>query len=953
MQQKFLFLAIFFVWHFQITAQGFHNDQFDINPAYYSSYHDVKANYFPFRQGNLWGIADSSGRILIKPCAPVMLNYFEDNSFKYLLMQEDSLGPRFMKFFNQSGHLLQTLPVSNTAEITLFRSGNLLFDNHFILNKNLNIVYQTSNRLTYTGNNWASSYSGIICEDYFRRVKSFLKVYTEELQPVFSDTIKNYSFQVYHNKYWLTVYGLKDTFLLNLLNSKSILYNDGYDYAISFEQVICRQKKDRSSNYKLYNNSFNLIADSLNDFHRISQCYTLIKKRNSYFIIDTLGNTMFPLKYSSVNYANGFFFCYDKQGLQNIVDSSGNQYFSGKYGLWCNTSNFKECLSFKNKFVTLNGKLGIIDRKGNLIALYDSCQSVSPPFYLDTLVILNSVVKKKSSVNANSGFYSNVKRYIISVSNINYTPKNCDFLDFTFNEALGTYFITGFKNKMTGIITINGTQILPFIYPQIRLTNNKKCFIVSVNQKHFLYNIKTRKRSDSCFAFINDRYQNKFFCSLDGRYYNSYLDSNLNLHNLGNNLIKISSIYPVSPEQWLAIGYDSITKKDYIVNSFGNKCCELKLKDVQVFQFIAKENIAGDTNVIYMADIKSFPDYKIYFNSLLKVIGIQYRDSNSIYFNGSEIFIDRANEISPKTIFQFNYKLGKISSLIKYDVISGTVSALFQNKNYDSYEYSYSRKQFLLTENSTVTIINTSGKIILAPVEGKLINFQSPTNVLVVQSTKNDSVRFYFNNQCIFTIQNSIYQIYKDHILIGKKLVSNDSLNFGIIDYSGRILVPFQYSYLYSHNVSWPQDSVTYMARYATTDKYGVIDLKNKTVMPFDYDSLLPEIGYQNVIGLHKNKEVFEFNAYNHKISKLDTTLKNYNIGYRIDKGNDGLLGIKSPVGNLVVPYKYTNIHKEIYFNSFISPLLYYTLKEISLPSGKRIMVKSYFDINGTEFWKD
>jgi hypothetical protein len=116
--------------------------------------------------------------------------------------------------------------------------------------------------------------------------------------------------------------------------------------------------------------------------------------------------------------------------------------------------------------------------------------------------------------------------------------------------------------------------------------------------------------------------------------------------------------------------------------------------------------------------------------------------------------------------------------------------------------------------------------------------------------------------------------------------IVSTKLHDGIIGLKGELLVPMIYSSL--SRIKTMKDAYGYLYLASKGDKYGVINLANEVIIPFEYDHINPEVDYFMV---KKDGKVGVLNLSNEVVLPLEYEAINQNLqryaGFRVQEYND------------------------------------------------------------------
>jgi hypothetical protein len=939
-------------------------DQF---PKHQTLYGNKELNYYPYRSGELWGYCDSAKKVLVPPIFDNLPNIYSDRTFYYVCSNCYNNNPDsiFTYIYNKSFKFL--LRLNGFNEVEKYSNSRYRFGN-FVLDSAFNVLFHHPNLSIGRDDNEIYPVP-IYTEEYFSKEQRIYTFYNEKFEQILRDTLMR-AWVAGHHRYQ-PLYGCKNdsvAYLYNFATKKYLHYGkhepEQIGYPATFFVI------NHGNHKTIYNRQYDRIMDSLKEIKELGDKRLLVKKTNSYYVLDSVGKIQFKINYDDVYFKKPYFFCPNQNGTVTIIDSigktillSGNVPFFGQ--------GIKEFIQLNKKFIVVNHKLAIANEKDSVLICFKDFDDLPLHTYLeDTLFNLTQttfkMVKQKNGKYLQGRFF-NYK--LISINNIDYTPKNVDsYVYYKKGQFLGTKSgVLIYKNHKQGLLSPLVDTLLPPVYSGgIHKSNYRNVIYCAMNNPNqtFIYDVKKNKLSDTGFNQVKylSHYSKTHLVSFNAAdlYTDLMLDSNFILHQFEKVKIKMNSIIEMPIKgKFVALGINKLNGKNVLCDESGNIVCELPY-----FNFTDNEGLECkkyNTNTLSVEGKMSH--FSVFFNYDLIALGINsYANLNNDSAK-SVIFYDYDfhSQYYGSIIYQVNYRNKKVISFSKTNCESAKKTMLFVNQYYDScFQIKTIWKSYFVFIKDTVSyLFDTSGVVLFSfPSYGvPNINFDTKTVSIDYYDSIYTTRKYFFKNKFITSVVSNPFQKFgssvectNTHLVKYITTDLNDKKSCGIFNFNGDTIVPFKYSYLYSHNLYWNDDSVLYIAQESKTKKFGLINLKNQIVLPFEYDSVLPGIGIVNVLGFIKNKEVYEFNVYNYQLSKLDTVLKNYNIGYRIDVGLNGLLGIKDMRGNLVVKHKYNNIYRAI---EIPRDDLYYTLREITLKNGSRKMIKNYFDIHGTEFWKD
>lgn len=126
---------------------------------------------------------------------------------------------------------------------------------------------------------------------------------------------------------------------------------------------------------------------------------------------------------------------------------------------------------------------------------------------------------------------------------------------------------------------------------------------------------------------------------------------------------------------------------------------------------------------------------------------------------------------------------------------------------------------------------------------------------------------------------------------------------WGVIDYKGRVVVPFQYDYI-------GEISEERYCRVRLNEKYGVIDHKGRVVIPVIYDNMW--FFYDGKMRVALGRKQGFINRRNEVVIPIayDDFVYGYFVNGLIGARKDGKWGFIDPNGQVVVPFRYMRVYQ-------------------------------------------
>lgn len=246
----------------------------------------------------------------------------------------------------------------------------------------------------------------------------------------------------------------------------------------------------------------------------------------------------------------------------------------------------------------------------------------------------------------------------------------------------------------------------------------------------------------------------------------------------------------------------------------------------------------------------------------------------------------------------YNNKTKKLIIPYKYSKLS-----LFKTKDsiciVTSYYTKYSRfNKYAARKASRQFLIDKSNKII----SNKYDYFKPFNNDLTIASYKNDTIEY---NVIVNSLGKEISKRYKrieNHKDLNFFIIKNQNGNYGALDYNIHEKIPFIYQYLYTKK---SKNKSVIIAK--KDDKYGIINSKNKIIIPFEYNSL--GLFFEDKFIVNKNGKSQIRNFKNEII--LDTS---YEIISKPDTNGNYLIrknskyGVINNLGKIIIQTEYKKI---------------------------------------------
>lgn len=432
------------------------------------------------------------------------------------------------------------------------------------------------------------------------------------------------------------------------------------------------------------------------------------------------------------------------------------------------------------------------------------------------------------------------------------------------------------KNGKWGFIDKTGKEIIPIIYQEVDQQMQDVNVIVKKNGKWAIFDNLGKQLSDFVYDKIYRTDIIDFSKDIFKRNASTYFENGAALVEKDGKFefinLKAQAAFPNNK-------FDSASVFDTFKNAivkrngkYGMIKTSGEFKIPLEYDFIEPY----DTNHGEYSEYYNARKGKIYhiLNKELKEIGVSYEPvyNNFVVENPSIIFRDLKN------------KYGRVD---------------WQGKTLISFEYDTMNEiegtSFLaVSKNGKYGIIDEKGAIKI-PIQYKEIyqlydKFDDEElqkkNLFVADQKIID-----INNHLILNGYNSLQPIFYNH----SKLIVSKNKKFGVVDVNNKVLLPLQYDEISNWVEYGPKNRhivkrrnlygmlecetfkekipvvydfvfITYnMAFVKKNNKYGIIDLENKTICPFIYDDLKPAFGYsfadyEEKIYAKKANEYYEIN---------------------------------------------------------------------------------------------
>jgi len=537
-----------------------------------------------------------------------------------------------------------------------------------------------------------------------------------------------------------------------------------------------------------------------------------VKSNNKFGVINKKGETILETKYDSIG-----------NGIQSYIVKLNNKYGTvTNKGISLLPINYSKILY--SNFIS---KIALIRDENNELKLV--LDNVISNYSFDNILIYkNSAIISK---NSKKGLiaegklileptYENISRDGKILTDKDYIKKTLDKNKYFIDNTLQNTFITQLGQKQ-GLIE-NGVRIYDDEMDKIINDYSRGIIIVEKGQKKGAYLPRTKQKIDIDYSSI--------IC--DGTRFIELKKNNLS----GMVDYKLNQILPLEYDDIQVMGMQTAfkitkNKKQGWASAKGEILIPAMYDEIDDFN-------------MFLSDSESFKDlFKVKNNDLTGVINLSNKEILPIAF---EVIFERNSFICGKT------KEGKFG-LYKKDgsvILKPEYNFIYESENQNS-------KLLFALKNGTYTISGNDGKTIYDKTikkYGYLLNeynlvcpfFDTDKSFLLLQDIKNkygvyDEIN---QKQCLPQIYNSI----KQKLPVENKTYFIVSTNnkFGIVDDKNTTIIPFVYDDL-SFDLANPYISNEVILPAKKNGKWGLISLKNKVWVNFDYQYIEKINGERNI----------------------------------------------------------------------------------------------------------
>jgi len=557
-----------------------------------------------------------------------------------------------------------------------------------------------------------------------------------------------------------------------------------------------------------------VIVKPVYDYIDFSEEDFKVKSNNKFGIINKKGETVLETKYDSIGNATQSYIV-KLNNKYGTVTNKGIPLLPVKYSkiLYSNNTSKTALIRDENKELKL-----VLD---NVVSNYS---------FDNILIYKNSAIISKNSKKGLIAegklilepIYDNISRDGKVLTDKDYIKKTLDKNKYFIDNTQQNIFITQLGQKQ-GLIE-NGVRIYADEMDKINNDYLRGIIIVEKDKKQGAYLPRTKQKIDMDYSSIN----------CDGTRFIELKKNNLS----GMDDYKLNQILPSEYDDIQVMGMESAfkiikNKKQGWASAKGEILIPTMYDDIDDFN-------------MFLSDGENFKGlFKVKNNDLTGVID----QSNKIILPlNFEFIFERNAFICGKTMdgkFGLYKKDGSVILKPEYKFI-------FESENGSS-------KLLFALKESSYSIINKEGKTIYdnsIKKYGYILNeynlvcpfFDTENSFLLLQDTKNkygvyDEIN---QKQCLPQIYNSIKQ--KLPVEKNTYFIVSKKNKFGIVDDKNTIIVPFLYDDL-SFDLANPYTGKEIILPAKKNGKWGLISLKNKTLVDF---------GYQHIAKIDDQRNIFK-----------------------------------------------------------------------------------------------